>query len=88
MLKNKILQLLNSNINIYKISIDDLSQKHANHNKSSNGGHFKIHIISNDFMNLSLLNRHKMIYSILDNMLKDEIHALSMKTQTMKEYEK
>ena len=33
----------------------------------------------------SLLERHKMIYSILGDMLKNEIHALSLKTLTIEE---
>ena len=88
MLKNKILKLLHSKINIYKISVDDLTKQHENHNKSNNGGHFKLHIVSNDFQNTSLLNRHKMIYNILNNMMKNEIHALSIKSQTISESKK
>ena len=87
-MKSKILKLLQSKIDIHKIQIYDLSDKHKNHNKSNSGGHYKIHVISDDFINMTLLNRHQIIYSILDEMLKDEIHALSIKTQTITESEK
>mgnify|MGYP000337833689 FL=1 len=84
-MKNKILKLLQSKINIHKIQIYDLSDKHKNHTKSNTGGHYKIHVISDDFINMTLLNRHQIIYSILGEMLKNEIHALSIKTQTITE---
>jgi|TARA_B110000263_G_scaffold217571_1_gene203728 BolA protein len=85
MLKSKISDLLNKNININDIKINDLSDKHKNHATSDGGGHFKITIISDDFKNESLLIRHKKIYTILDSMLKKEIHALSLKTLTIEE---
>jgi len=37
---------------------------------------------------MNLLNRHKLIYKILDKMMKIEIHALSMQLLTNQEYEK
>ena len=85
MLKSKILELLYKNININDIKINDLSDKHKNHESSDGGGHFKITIVSDDFKNESLLIRHKKIYTILDSMLKKEIHALSLKTLTIEE---
>ena len=85
MLKSKILELLYKNININDIKINDLSDKHRHHASSDGGGHFKITIVSDDFKNESLLIRHKKIYTILDSMLKKEIHALSLKTLTKEE---
>ena len=85
MLKSKILDLLYKNINVNNIKINDLSDKHKNHVTSNSGGHFKITIVSDDFKNKSLLIRHKKIYSILDSMLKKEIHALSLQTLTIDE---
>ena len=85
MVKSKIIDLLHKNLNIDSIVFKDLSEKHKNHITSNGGGHFKITIISDDFKNESLLNRHKKIYSILGSMLKKEIHALSLKTLTTKE---
>ena len=88
MLKNKILELINSKIAVDKISIIDLTEQHKKHEKSNGGGHFKLKIVSNNFNGKSLLERHKMIYSILEDMLKNEIHALSLKTLTIEEFKK
>ena len=83
----RIKNLLESNLNIHSVSIDDLSHKHKNHNHDG-GGHYKINLISNDFENVSLLDRHKKIYLILKDMIKKEIHAVSLNLLTVKEYSK
>ena len=85
MLKNKITQLITSNIDVHELVLMDLSEQHKNHRKSNSGGHFKLKIVSNNFLGKSLLERHKMIYSILGDMLQNEIHALSLKTLTIEE---
>ena len=87
MIVEQIKNLLESNLNIYSISIDDLGHKHKNHNHDG-GGHYKINLISNDFENISLLDRHKKIYMILKDMIKKEIHAISLNLLTVKEYSK
>ena len=87
MIVEQIKNLLESNLNIYSISIYDLGHKHKNHNHDG-GGHYKINLISNDFENISLLDRHKKIYMILKDMIKKEIHAVSLNLLTIKEYSK
>ena len=87
MIIERIKNLLESNLNIHSISIDDLSHKHKNHNNEG-GGHYKINLISDDFENISLLDRHKKIYMILKDMIKKEIHAVSLNLLTIKEYSK
>ena len=84
--KFKIQRLIENNLLIKKIEIIDESYKHLHHQKDTQGGHFKILIVSDKFENMTLIKRHKIIYNILDNMIKKEIHALSMKLLTIKEY--
>ena len=50
------------------------------------GNHFSVVIISDLFNDLSLLNRHKLIYSIFENELTKEIHALQIKALTQSEW--
>ena len=85
-MKNKIEELIKSKINISKISLIDFTENHENHKNYDGGGHFEAVIISDDFKGLSLLERHKKIYSILGNLMKNEIHAFSMKTYTSAEF--
>ena len=68
---------LSENLNIDSLDIIDESHKHANHAQSS-GGHFRVRIVSEDFQDKSLIERHRMVYGILGDMLKNEIHALSI----------
>ena len=84
----KISHLIRQEIDVLKIQIIDESHKHANHQKDTKGGHFKLFIVSDVFIDMNLLNRHKLIYKILDKMMKIEIHALSMQILTNQEYEK
>ena len=83
---NKIEELIKSKMNIINISIADFTTSHENHKNYDGGGHFQAVIISDDFEGLSLLDRHKKIYVILGDLMKNEIHAFSMKTYTSNEF--
>ena len=50
------------------------------------GDHFSVTVISNLFKNMSLINRHKLIYKALNQFLNKEIHALQLKTVTDEEF--
>ena len=84
MIIEKIKALLHEKLNISKLEILDDSNKHRNH-PQSNGGHFKLSIISSDFKSKSLIERHRKIYNILGLMIKNEIHALSINAKTPEE---
>ena len=87
-ISEKISHLIKKEIDVLEIQIIDESYKHANHQKDTRGGHFKLRIVSDSFIDMTLINRHKLIYQILDKMMKVEIHALSMKLLTNQEYDK
>ena len=84
----KINKLISKKLNISKIEIIDDSHKHRNHKKDTSGGHFRLLIVSDNFKEMSLIKRHQLIYNILDEMIKTEIHALSMKLLDVEEYNK
>ena len=84
----KIAHLIQQEIDVLKMKIIDESYKHANHKKDTNGGHFKLFVVSDIFTDMKLIDRHKLIYQILNKMMKVEIHALSMQLLTNQEYEK
>ena len=85
--KDKIEQILREKINVYSISVIDESPKHKDHAQSlkSGGGHFDLVIVSDDFEPLKLIERHRLIYGILNDKFQNGIHALSVKTLTVKE---
>ena len=51
---------------------------------SDDNVHFSATIISSSFENLSLIDRHKMIYESLGDNMRQEIHALSIDARTPK----
>ncbi|MBT3445469.1 BolA/IbaG family iron-sulfur metabolism protein [bacterium] len=55
---------------------------------TGDGTHFEAVIISEAFKNKSTLERHKIVYSALEEDMKENIHALSMKTLAPDELDK
>ena len=84
MLVEIIKSKLSENLNIDSLDIIDESHNHANHSQSS-GGHFRVRIVSEDFKDRSLIERHRMVYEVLGDMLKNEIHALSIDARSLNE---
>jgi acid stress-induced BolA-like protein IbaG/YrbA len=50
------------------------------------GQHFQATIVSPSFAGKRLIQRHQMVYAVLGDRMREEIHALSMKTFTPEEY--
>lgn len=62
-----------------KIEVRDDSHRHAGHEGAkSGGGHFAVTIVSPRFQGKSPVQRHQLIYQALGEMMKKEIHALSI----------
>tara|TARA_B100000579_G_scaffold101320_1_gene80604 strand:+ start:441 stop:728 length:288 start_codon:yes stop_codon:yes gene_type:complete len=77
-------------INIIKLmhfEVKDFTGRHLNHEQHNGGFHLEAVIVSENFINKSLIERHKIIYEALGDLLKHEIHAFSMKTLTPDEWE-
>ncbi|MCA9405867.1 MAG: BolA family transcriptional regulator [Candidatus Omnitrophica bacterium] len=89
MSKDKIEEILHQSMNVDRLVVIDDSAKHAGHAEStkSGGGHFSIHIVSDAFVGKTRVQRHKMIYMILNDYMGQGIHALAIKAQTVAELE-
>lgn len=62
-----------------KIEVRDDSHRHAGHEGAkSGGGHFTVTIVAPQFQGKNAVQRHQMIYQALGDMMKKEIHALSI----------
>ena len=60
--------------------LDD-SASHAGHaGARSGGGHFELTIVSARFSGVPPLARHRMVYDALGPMMKQKIHALTLRT--------
>lgn len=53
---------------------------------TGDGAHFEAVIVSPAFEGKRLIARHQLVYQALGDRMRDEIHALSMKTMTPQEY--
>lgn len=51
------------------------------------GRHFFATIVSDEFEGLSRIKRHQLVYGVLGERMREQIHALSMKTLTSAEWE-
>ncbi|MCU0934841.1 MAG: BolA family transcriptional regulator [Gammaproteobacteria bacterium] len=61
------------------MEIEDESAQHAGHEGArSGGGHFAVAIVSAAFNGKRPLERHRMVYAALGDLMQREIHALSI----------
>jgi BolA protein len=69
------------------VEVADDSHLHAGHaGAASGGGHFRATIVSDRFAGLSRVARQRLVYGVLAEELKREIHALSLRTLTPAEW--
>jgi len=55
---------------------------------AGDGQHFQAVIVSAAFQGRSRVQRHQMVYAALGDRMREEIHALSMKTLTAEEWQR
>lgn len=61
------------------LEIEDDSHQHAGHAGARSGkGHFTVSIVSGQFAGTSRIQRHRMVYEALGEMMETDIHALSI----------
>lgn len=53
---------------------------------AGDGQHFEALIVSGSFAGKSRVQRHQLVYAALGDRMREEIHALSMKTLTPEEW--
>jgi BolA protein len=69
-----------------RLQITDESHLHAGHaGARSGGGHYVLDIVSDEFDGKATMARHRMIYSALAEMMKQDIHALTIHAYTPEE---
>lgn len=60
------------------LEIIDDSAAHAGHAGARDGGHFTVRIVSTAFAGKTLIQRHRLIYQAVADLMQGEIHALSI----------
>ena len=68
------------------LEIIDESHKHAGHaGAREGGGHYVLKIVSSQFSGNNMVARHRMIYSALGELMKRDIHALTIQAHSPEE---
>lgn len=71
-----------------RIIITDESARHAGHaGAKGGGGHYVLTIVSVKFEGRSALERHRLVYDALQEIMRKHIHALSVKAYTPEEFD-
>lgn len=78
---NKLKHVL-ANLNPIYLDIQDDSALHVGHAGNTGGGHYTVTIVSEHFIGLSLIKRHRLIYDAAKTLLEQDIHALSIQAKT------
>ena len=82
--QSEIKRKLAAGINIQHLEVDNESNQH--NVPPGSESHFKATIVSNDFTDKKLLDRHRLVNEILKQELKENIHALALHTYTLNEW--
>ena len=61
------------------LDLQDDSADHIGH--GATGGHYSVRIVADAFSGQSTINRHRMVYRALGELMQKEIHALSIRAE-------
>ena len=86
-IKKEIKKRLEEKLDLIHFEIKDFTGRHLNHKLHEGGFHLETTIVSDDFNDKTLIERHRVVYDAMGELMKHEIHALSMKTLTKDEWE-
>jgi BolA protein len=68
------------------LEIIDESAKHAGHaGAASGGGHYIVRITADAFRDRNPIQRHRLVYDAVGDMMQRDIHALSIEARTPEE---
>ena len=69
-----------------ELEIIDESARHAGHaGAASGGGHFIVNIVAAAFNEKTLIQRHRLVYDAVNDIMHREIHALSIQAKAPEE---
>ena len=79
----RIRERLNNALSPSQLDITDDSHQHRGHVGAASGaGHFSVTIVSDKFNDQNMIQRHRMVYMAVNDMMPADIHALSIKALT------
>lgn len=77
--KEAIAQQIKVSLSAESVEIEDQSHLHAGHaGAASGGGHYDVIVVAQIFEGLNTVARHRLIYEAVSDLMRKEIHALSI----------
>jgi|TARA_B100002003_G_scaffold54459_1_gene49966 BolA protein len=74
-----IRERLRSRLPAESVEIENQSHLHVGHaGAAGGGGHYAVTVVSKTFEGLNTLSRHRLVYAAVEDLMKKEIHALSI----------
>ena len=80
---NQIESILHQSIDASLLQVINESK---NHSRAGDNTHFKVVIVSDDFIKQSMIQRHKKLNTMLEEIFK-QVHALSIRAYTQTEWD-
>jgi len=68
-----------------RLEIVDDSARHAGHAGAREGGHFKVSLTSAAFRGKNAIQRHRLVFAAVADLMKTDIHALNIDARTPEE---
>jgi BolA protein len=77
---------IRSKLHCLSLQLTDDSHKHAGHAGAEGGAaHFTLHLVSEDFVGLSRVARHRLVYDAVSDLMPHRLHALVIDARTAAE---
>ena len=70
-------------LNPAELKVEDDSHLHAGHEGAKHGRHFSVHIRATCFHGLTPVQRHRLVYDALHDLIPQGIHALAIKAEPL-----
>jgi BolA protein len=81
-----IVRRVREHLSAESVEIEDQSHLHAGHaGAAGGGGHYEVTIVASCFKGLNTLARHRLVYEAVGDLMKKEIHALSIQAYNTEE---
>ena len=81
-----IVSRIREHLSAESVEIEDQSHLHVGHaGAAGGGGHYEVTIVASCFKGLNTLARHRLVYEAVGDLMKKEIHALSIQAYSAEE---
>ncbi len=71
-------QRLREGLQPEQLEVLDDSAQHAGHAGAREGGHYTVHVVSERFRGLTRVARHRLVYDLMAELMRQGIHALAI----------